>query len=306
MLIAVALVSYSAISKGPGISLRLGVSNAAGSSFVQGGQLGTVEMGRSGTIVKPVDIPASAPLPHTPSTYTVGNNDDLRGIANRFHVSADQIRWSNPRDLTDTDEVKIGEKLTLPPVPGVVVTLQKGDTLQSISQTWHIDQQTILDFNYIRNPGTDLVVGKVLVLPGARGPLLPSPSSQPPPVGLGSSGLLRIGGPAGTVVDNHFPYGQCTWYVASRVYIPWMGDAWSWYYSAKAYGWPVGAVPRSGSIMVTWESRVFGHVAYVEHPYADGSWLVSEMNYSGWGVVDQRVIHPGGVPLIGFVYPPGT
>jgi surface antigen len=56
--------------------------------------------------------------------------------------------------------------------------------------------------------------------------------------------------------------------------------------------------------MVTNESG-YGHVAYVESVNGDGSWTVSEMNYRGWDQVDQRTIRPGGVPLIGFIYPPG-
>ena len=70
----------------------------------------------------------------------------------------------------------------------------------------------------------------------------------------------------------------------------------------------MGATPRPGAIMVTWESRYFGHVAYVESvDETDGSWTVSEMNYVGWGVIDQRTIHVGQVPLMGFIYPqPGV
>ena len=37
-------------------------------------------------------------------------------------------------------------------------------------------------------------------------------------------------------------------------------------------------------------------------PGPDGSWLISEMNYKGLGVVDRRHIHNGEVPLIGFIY----
>jgi surface antigen len=59
--------------------------------------------------------------------------------------------------------------------------------------------------------------------------------------------------------------------------------------------------------MVTWESPYWGHVAYVEQVYSDGSWLVSEMNYAGvngggWGKVSYRHVIPGTIPLIGFIY----
>lgn len=102
-----------------------------------------------------------------------------------------------------------------------------------------------------------------------------------------------------------YPFGQCTWYVAQRRYVPWHGDAGEWYANADAARYSVGAAPRPGAIQVSWESQV-GHVAYVESVDPDGSWTVSEMNYwangGGWGRVSQRHIAPGQIPLIGFVY----
>ena len=45
-----------------------------------------------------------------------------------------------------------------------------------------------------------------------------------------------------------------------------------------------------------------GPVADVGGVDADGAWQVSEMNFRGFGVTSQRVIKPGQVPLIGFIY----
>jgi CHAP domain len=101
-----------------------------------------------------------------------------------------------------------------------------------------------------------------------------------------------------------FPFGQCTYYVATRRNVTWSGNAGQWYANASAQGYAVGPTPRAGSIMVTWESSL-GHVAYVEYVNPDGSYVVSEMNNSalgGWGIVNQRTITPGSVPLIGFIY----
>ena len=100
---------------------------------------------------------------------------------------------------------------------------------------------------------------------------------------------------------NHFAYGYCTWYVANRRYVPWMGDAGQWWPNARPYGYAEGQTPRAGAIMVTSESSV-GHVAYVERVNSDGSWLVSEMNYAGWNQVSQRTLRPGFGYLIGFIY----
>jgi surface antigen len=122
-----------------------------------------------------------------------------------------------------------------------------------------------------------------------------------------SAAILARQGPQGAPVQteapgaNHFAYGYCTWYVANRRYIPWMGNAIDWWPNARPYGYAEGALPAVGAVMVTRESPI-GHVAYVESVNGDGSWTVSEMNYSGWNVVDQRTIRPGGVPLVGFIY----
>ncbi len=75
-----------------------------------------------------------------------------------------------------------------------------------------------------------------------------------------------------------------------------------WWGNARAMGFPEGQVPEPGSIMVSWESRIFGHVAYVEQVNADGSFIVSEMNFQGVGVIDTRILRVRDVPLIGFIY----
>ncbi len=100
---------------------------------------------------------------------------------------------------------------------------------------------------------------------------------------------------------NHFAFGYCTWYVATRRYVPWYGNAIEWWANARAYGFPEGQSPQVGSIMVTRESW-FGHVGYVEAVNGDGSWTVSEMNFTGWDVVDRRTLRPGQAPVVGFIY----
>ena len=103
-------------------------------------------------------------------------------------------------------------------------------------------------------------------------------------------------------IPNHFPAGYCTWYVASRRSIPWYGNAIDWWDNARPYGYSEGQQPQVGAIMVTRESVAYGHVAYVESVNRDGSWTVSEMNFTGWNVKSGRTLHPGQVPLVGFIY----
>jgi len=87
---------------------------------------------------------------------------------------------------------------------------------------------------------------------------------------------------------NRFAYGYCTWYVANKRFIPWLGNAIDWWPNARAYGQAEGQLPKVGAVMVTRESG-YGHVAYVESVNGDGSWTVSEMNFIGWNKVSTRV-----------------
>lgn len=122
----------------------------------------------------------------------------------------------------------------------------------------------------------------------------PSPAQEPPRPGGNRAPVVGGGG--------HFSFGWCTWYVSTKRYVPWMGNAIAWFGNAAAMGYPEGQAPRVGAIMVTGESG-WGHVAYVESVDVNGrGWTVSEMNYRGFGVVDTRHISPGEVPLVGFIY----
>ncbi|HYL69734.1 MAG TPA: CHAP domain-containing protein, partial [Candidatus Dormibacteraeota bacterium] len=55
-------------------------------------------------------------------------------------------------------------------------------------------------------------------------------------------------GPCG----DHFAYGQCTWYVASRRCVPWGGNARDWFYNAAAMGFKEGHQPIAGAVVVFW------------------------------------------------------
>jgi surface antigen len=288
LVIALTVSGYATLDR-TGVAanqLRLGAINAEGQTIGQGGTVGDVSLGRLSTIIKPVEVPTGPPVSHFASAYIVASGDDLKSIADKFGVTADDLRWSNA-SLTNTDLVKTGDALTIPPVHGFVYTAAPGDSVSSLADRFHVDAQVLSDFNYLRSdsvPG-----GHQLVIPGGIGPeLFPRRASYDPPH-------------LGTYANSKFAYGYCTWYVASRKPVPWTGNAWEWYGGARAMGYPVGQIPQAGSIMVTWESWV-GHVAYVEQVNSDGSFMVSEMNYKGWGIISTRTIRTSSVPLIGFIY----
>ena len=145
----------------------------------------------------------------------------------------------------------------------------------------------------------------VLVIPGGVGGAFPPPPALYAIMAASRSAFAvqRLGCCLGPYINNKFPVGWCTYYVATWRNVTWNGDAGYWYANAAAQGYAVGPTPKVHSIMVTWESWA-GHVAYVESVNADGSWTVTEMNWLAFDVIDQRTIKPGqlGSRLVGFIY----
>ncbi len=110
---------------------------------------------------------------------------------------------------------------------------------------------------------------------------------------------------------NHFAFGQCTWYVATRRCIPWVGNAKDWFTNAARMGYPEGHTPQVGAVVAFWPggdgaSRV-GHVGYVEavgpaSGVPAGYFRLSEMNFNGWDRVNYRTLPSNSGGIQGFIY----
>jgi len=298
--IAVAISGYASMDRhfeSP-LSARVGAVNAEAVDTSTGGTVGDVSFGRYSTIIKPLAIPIASPPSHLPFTYAVQTGETLTTIAAKFKVTVNQIRWSNS-NLTSSGSVVTGENLVIPPVPGIVITVMMGDTLDSLASANQVETAAIADYNRLRT--TSLVAGTVLVIPNGKGPAFPPPPAQSQR-GSGAMPTVVVTCCLGPYPTN-FPVGWCTYLPATKRKVTWNGNAGYWYANAKAQGYEVGPTPKVGAIMVTWESYL-GHVAYVETVNPDGSWTVSEMNYVGFNVIDLRTIKPGqlGTRLVGFIY----
>jgi surface antigen len=147
-----------------------------------------------------------------------------------------------------------------------------------------------------------------------RPPTVPSPQ-----VGPGSQDILAdqwvdcsIG--CGGSQGNPFPYGQCTYHAYETrpdIYdyatthgqprAGWNGYQWS--LKAAAVGYVVGATPTRGSLAVFSREYFggpnydnaggqYGHVGYVESVNTDGSFVMSERNWSGNPNVTTHTYRP--------------
>lgn len=230
--------------------------------------------------------------------YTVQNGDTVSGVAANFSLKVETLKWAN--DLADVDTVNPGQVLKIPPVDGVLYTIEEGDTLSGAVSYYGGDYQRTLDVNGITDAST-IYVGQKIIIAGGSINETPAPTvTQQEAPASGSSSNPSIDLPQGNF-SNNFPYGWCTWYVASRRYVPWNGNAGDWYNNAQGMGYAVGSQPTVGAIMVSNESW-WGHVAVVEAVYGS-TILISEMNATaGWGQVDYRVLPLGSGSITGFIY----
>lgn len=99
---------------------------------------------------------------HTTNLYIVREGDTISTIAESFGVSQNTIMWAN--DLSAKKTIRVGQKLIILPVSGVIHTVKKGDTIDKIAKTYDGDIQEILTYNRIT--ANELTVGEEITVPG--------------------------------------------------------------------------------------------------------------------------------------------
>jgi murein DD-endopeptidase MepM/ murein hydrolase activator NlpD len=214
-----------------------------------------------GTLYKPVAVDTtvesgSSLLRH----YTVRSGDTLTGIASHYGVSMMTLWWAN--NLSTKDALKVGQSILIPPVNGLVVTVRAGDTIDALASKYKVDAGSILDLNGLTDP--NLVVGQVLVLPGAQGAPMPTavPTPTPKPVVKTSTG-----GSGGSGVTPTYSGGAWAWPVVGG------GNYISQYFHyghygidiAAQYGTPIVS-PLSGTVVFAgWNNNGGGYQVWINH-----------------------------------------
>lgn len=194
----------------------------------------------------------------------------------------------------------------------VTYTVQNGDTLSGLGMKFNVKIATLEYLNNIDNenlikPGVQIKVppkgyevadSTITAWKNKKAAQLAASTKSSTSKSKKSAVKVKIN-PGSS--QNGYPYGYCTYFVATRRFVPssW-GNAKNWLSSAKRAGYSTGQTPVAGAIMVTNESW-WGHVAYVESVNGD-TITISEMNYEGWGVIDHRTISIGSGNIRGFVY----
>jgi surface antigen len=216
-------------------------------------------------------------------TYTTAPGDTVSGLAAKFGVTSDSIRWSNS---LSGDSVAAGTKLLIPPVNGIVYSVKSGDTADSLAAKFNANKDQIIAYNDAEITG--LQIGEQIIIPNASVSVAGTTAAA---IAGTKAGFPWGSGPL--YGFNGYDYGYCTWYVATQVAVPanW-GNASTWAYYARLSGWNVSTTPTVGAIAQRGGGE--GHVAVVTGVNPDGTVTVRDMNgFAGWGRVGVGTVSTG-------------
>lgn len=134
-------------------------SKGGGDITIVSGSALLPDSGPLGTIA---DIQDNAPKSDQISIYVVREGDSLSGIAKMFGVSVNTIIWAN--DIKRGNIISVGQELVILPISGVLHTVEKGETLQSIAKKYKGNLEEMRNFNGI-SENAILAVGDIVVIP---------------------------------------------------------------------------------------------------------------------------------------------
>lgn len=218
--------------------------------------------------------------------YKVPAGASMEDIANQFGITTDEIRWSNGLKTTS---VSADQVLYIPCSSGIVYTVKSGDTIGSIVEKYGSTELEIVALNDLEKSG--ISEGMKILIRGGTLPEKERPEYVAPVIRttyytytyLGSTSERQNIEVVGYFYGLGGPYGrgQCTqWAWYKRQDLPSnLGNANTWARNAAARGYTVNRTPSAGAVFQT-SSGWYGHVGYVEAVNADGSIVVSEMNYN--------------------------
>jgi LysM repeat protein/3D (Asp-Asp-Asp) domain-containing protein len=100
------------------------------------------------------------------NVHTVEAGESLRSIAQDYGVSTDTVLAAN--SLDDPDLIRVGQELVVPAVDGVLHTVRDGETLRGIADAYDVPIADLVSANGLDASPDLVVVGTVLVVPGAK------------------------------------------------------------------------------------------------------------------------------------------
>ena len=172
--------------------------------------------------------------------YIVQSGDTLWGIAAKFGLDVDTLRWSNPDLERNPDLLSVNTQMTILPVIGAYYTVVAGDTLAKIATRYGVAEADIINYPLNQLDTTALIKpGDKLVVPNGRKDVqLPAPK-----------------------LDNQYPLA---WPIQGRLtqgyHAQHLGIDLGAPYSSDVYAADAGTV-----IYAEWAKTGYGYTVIIDH-----------------------------------------
>lgn len=104
--------------------------------------------------------------------YIVESGDTLSSLVEQFDISLNTILWAN--GLSSKSALKIGQKIVIPPISGIIHHVKDGDTVSEIARTYKGKTSEIVAFNELSDEN-DIYIGDIIIVPDG---VMPSVSAK--------------------------------------------------------------------------------------------------------------------------------
>ncbi len=191
--------------------------------------------------------------------YTVKSGDTLSSIADEFGISQDTIRWANGIP-SGRDTLTVGQVLDIPPMNGVLYTVKKGDTLDSIiKKTKGANKFDLIELNNLVPPDYTVALDQKLFIPDATyNPPVAKTRTYSSGANYVNTGNTAVSVAPGTFVN---PLLYCPGYQFIR----------GWRYShtgvdlSKSGGCPINSIGSGTVLKAGWCGGSMGFCTVIRH-----------------------------------------
>jgi murein DD-endopeptidase MepM/ murein hydrolase activator NlpD len=217
--------------------------------------------------------------------YTVQAGDTLFGIAALYGLTPESLLWANYEALQDNPHLlKTGMELNIPPVNGIVYTVESGDTVESIAEKYKATTDAIYQDGYEWNQlkaGQQPQVGAVLVIPGGsrefKSWALTQADNSPSSTGASVAGVPVANNSnagfcpdvqAGLTGTGTFIWPADQHWVSGNNYAPWHPGI----DIAAHMGDPIYAADNGVVVYAGWNTWGYGNLVVIDHGNGWQTW----------------------------------
>ncbi|MDQ7029485.1 MAG: M23 family metallopeptidase [Ardenticatenia bacterium] len=187
-----------------------------------------------------------------PVIYIVQPGDNPSLIASRFGLKPETIIWANAELERTPDLLSVGQELIIPPVDGVLHTVKKGDTLESIAKKYKVSVEAIVGYepNGLA-PGAQLAEGQKIMVPGGKKPYVAPVVRAPTGRWVNPGTFDGASGAFMWPITGRITQGVHRYHMALDI--------------ANAMGMPIAASDAGVVIFAGWDNSGYGYSVVIDH-----------------------------------------